>query len=79
MTWPKKMNLSQADRHLIAQAQAKVIAYKQIGHDKTAAEWARKLIELLGCQEILNDDAAAYSKGDRGAWDNAALTKGEQG
>jgi len=41
------------DRSMTAQALAKAIAYKQCGKDADAAQWARKLVELLECAEIL--------------------------
>ncbi|WP_156477803.1 hypothetical protein [Sphingomonas sanguinis] len=41
------------DRSAVATALAKAIAYKQCGKDQDAADWARKLVELLECAEIL--------------------------
>lgn len=41
------------DRSATSQALAKAIAYKNCGKDKDAEIWARKLIELLECAEIL--------------------------
>lgn len=41
------------DRSATAQALAKAIAYKQCGKDADAAQWARRLVELLECAEIL--------------------------
>lgn len=41
------------DRNEINRALAKAIAYKQCGKNDQAAEWARKLVELLECAEIL--------------------------
>ena len=41
------------DRSEISRALAKAIAYKNCGKDKEAEEWARKLIELLKCENIL--------------------------
>jgi hypothetical protein len=41
------------DRKATAQALAKAIAFKACGKDKEAAEWARKLVHLLQCAEIL--------------------------
>ena len=41
------------DRSAVAQALAKAIAYKACGQDAKALEWARKLIQLLECAEIL--------------------------
>lgn len=34
-------------------ALAKAIAYKQVGKHDDAAQWARDLVELLQCAEIL--------------------------
>jgi hypothetical protein len=36
-----------------ARAMAKAIAYKQCGKDADAAQWARELVRLLECAEIL--------------------------
>lgn len=41
------------DRSEVARALAKAIAYKACGNDDAAAEWARRLVELLECAEIL--------------------------
>lgn len=41
------------DRSEAARAMAKAIAYKACGKDQEAAEWARKLVRLLECAEIL--------------------------
>lgn len=41
------------DRSEINRALAKAIAYKNCGKDADAAEWARKLVKLLECAEIL--------------------------
>lgn len=41
------------DRAEAARAMAKAIAYKQCGKDAEANEWARKLVELLECADIL--------------------------
>lgn len=43
------------DRSEISRALAKAIAYKQCGKDAEAASWARQLVELLECAEILAD------------------------
>lgn len=43
----------QIDRSATAQALAKAIAFKQCGKDGDAAQWARRLVELLECAEIL--------------------------
>lgn len=41
------------DRSKVAQALAKAIAYKQCGKQADAEAWARRLVELLECAEIL--------------------------
>jgi len=41
------------DRSATSRALAKAIAFKQCGKDEEAAAWARKLVELLECAEIL--------------------------
>jgi len=41
------------DRSEASRALAKAIAYKQCGKDDAADEWARELVELLGCAGIL--------------------------
>ena len=41
------------DRSATAQALAKAIAFKQCGKDSEAAQWARQLVKLLECAEIL--------------------------
>lgn len=42
------------DRNAAARAMAKAIAFKQCGNrDAEAAEWARELVRLLECAEIL--------------------------
>ncbi len=41
------------DRSEVARALAKAIAYKNCGRDREAEEWARKLIHLLECAQIL--------------------------
>lgn len=43
------------DRSAINRALAKAIAYKQVGKDEEAAQWARELVKLLELQEILVD------------------------
>jgi hypothetical protein len=45
--------MSQIDRSAVNTALAKAIAYKNCGKDSDAAEWARKLVRLLECAEIL--------------------------
>ncbi len=41
------------DRSEVSRALAKAISYKMVGKDKEANEWAKKLIILLECAEIL--------------------------
>lgn len=43
------------DRKAIATALAKAQAYKQCGKDEEAARWARQLVQLLHCHDILKD------------------------
>jgi hypothetical protein len=45
--------MSTIDRSAVAQALAKAIAYKNCGKDSDAEQWARKLIRLLECHNIL--------------------------
>ena len=42
------------DRSKAAQALAKAIAYKLCGKHEQANEWARELVRILECAEILN-------------------------
>jgi hypothetical protein len=44
------------DRSEISRALAKAIAYKQCGKDRDADTWARKLVELLECSNILKGE-----------------------
>lgn len=44
------MNRSEINRAL-----AKAIAYKNCNKDKLANDWARQLIELLECNDILKE------------------------
>jgi hypothetical protein len=41
------------DRSEVNRALAKAIAFKACGKDKDAQAWARRLVELLECAEIL--------------------------
>ncbi len=41
------------DRSEVSRALAKAIAYKMVGKDREAQEWAAKLVRLLECAEIL--------------------------
>ena len=57
------------DRREVNRALAKAIAYEQCGKDHDAAIWAERLVRLLECAEILNDnrppfDAVASHRGD---------------
>ena len=45
--------LMSIDRSEVARALAKAIAYKNCGNDELANEWARKLVVLLECAEVL--------------------------
>jgi len=47
------MNQTTINRSEVARALAKAIAFKQCGKDPEAAEWARTLVRLLECAEIL--------------------------
>jgi hypothetical protein len=42
------------DRAEVSRALAKALAYKQCGKDRDAEDWARKLVQLLECANILN-------------------------
>lgn len=41
------------DRSELSRALAKAIAYKNCGKQVEAAQWARRLVELLECAEVL--------------------------
>lgn len=41
------------DRSEVNRALAKALAFKGCGKDAEAEEWARKLVELLECADIL--------------------------
>jgi hypothetical protein len=45
--------MSTLDRSAVAHALAKAIAYKQCGKQHDAEEWARELVRLLECADIL--------------------------
>lgn len=45
------------DRTATAQALAKAIAFKACGKDREAEVWARRLVELLECANILCSEA----------------------
>ena len=44
------------DRSAVAQALAKSIAFKNCGKDRDAEQWARLLVELLECADILTPE-----------------------
>jgi len=50
------------DRSEASRALAKSIAYKSVGKDLMALQWARRLVVLLECAEILKPE---YNKGER--------------
>ena len=41
------------DRSEVSRAVAKAIAFKNCGKDREAEQWARELVRLLECAEIL--------------------------
>ncbi|WP_158010665.1 hypothetical protein [Tardibacter chloracetimidivorans] len=45
----------QLDRKAIATALAKAQAFKQCGKDQEASQWAKELVRLLECHDILKD------------------------
>jgi len=44
------------DRSEVSRALAKAIAFKNVGKHKEAEDWARKLVKLLECADILKGD-----------------------
>lgn len=56
------------DRSEVNRALAKAIAYKGCGKDADAAQWARQLVQLLECAEIL---AAVPDRQCPADWGNA--------
>lgn len=44
------------DRSEINRALAKAIAYRQCNKPRECAQWARELVRLLQCAEILKDE-----------------------
>jgi hypothetical protein len=44
------------DRSAVATALAKAVAYKACGKSREAEQWARKLITLLECADILKPE-----------------------
>jgi len=45
--------MASINRSEVSRALAKAIAYKNCGKDKEAEEWAKKLVTLLECANIL--------------------------
>ena len=45
------------DRSETARALAKAIAFKQCGKQAEAEQWARQLVQLLECADILRGEA----------------------
>ena len=45
------------DRSEVSHALAKAIAYKNCGDDQKAEYWARELVYLLECSDILKDSS----------------------
>ena len=43
------------DRTEVSRAMAKALAYKQCGKDADAAQWARELVRILQCADILRE------------------------
>lgn len=43
------------DRSEVSRAVAKAIAFKQCGKDADAESWARELVRLLQCADILKE------------------------
>lgn len=51
-------HITTLDRSAINQALAKAIAYKNCGNrEREARDWARKLVQLLECADILKAEA----------------------
>jgi len=46
------------DRSEASRAMAKAIAYKQCGKSDDAAHWARELVRILQCADILKGEIA---------------------
>ena len=45
------------DRSEVSRAVAKAISFKQCGKDRDAEQWARELVRLLECADILRPEA----------------------
>lgn len=50
------------NRTEVSRALAKALAYKECGKQAEAEAWARKLVELLECAEILTPAELPYFK-----------------
>ena len=48
------------DRSEVSRALAKAVSFKQCGKDAEAAAWARQLVTLLECAEILAEGTGQY-------------------
>jgi hypothetical protein len=48
------------DRSEVSRALAKAIAYKQCGKDRLAELWAMRLIDMLECASIIDDNARRF-------------------
>ena len=51
------------NRREVARALAKALAYAECGQHVKACEWARELVRLLECAEILRSDRASAPRG----------------
>ena len=47
---------TEVNRSEVSRALAKAIAYKNCGKQRDAEEWARRLVELLECADILRSN-----------------------
>ena len=47
---------TEIDRSEVSRALAKAIAYKNCGKDRDAEQWARELVKLLQCANILRGE-----------------------
>ena len=47
---------TEIDRSEVSRALAKAIAYKNCGKDMDAEQWARELVKLLQCANILREE-----------------------
>lgn len=53
LTTPERVNTMTIDRSEASRAMAKAIAFKACGKDQEAEAWARRLVEILECADIL--------------------------